>query len=76
MNRRKAKKKIKAKWRSYGLKRWPGNMSPREVDALYSFVTAELTKAIGQALDRAVLYGSGDGGLHTFPTGITRRLWG
>lgn len=74
MNRRKAKKQVKKKWRNYGLKRWPGNMSPRQVDAVYSFVTAELTKAIGQALDQAILYGSGDGGLHTFPTEMLRKL--
>ena len=75
MNRRKAKKQVKIKWRGYGLKRWPGNMSPRKVDAFYSFVTAELTKAIGRALDEAILYGSGDGGLHIMPQGFTRRLW-
>ena len=76
MNRRKAKKQVKKKWRRYGLKRWPGNMSPREVDNLYSFVTAEVTKAFCAALDRAILYGSGDGGLHIMPQGFTRRFGG
>lgn len=73
MNRRKAKKQIKKKWRRWGLKRWPGNSSPREVDLIYSLCSRELTAAIGEILDHAILYGSGDGGLHVAPAGIFRR---
>ena len=71
MNRRKAKKQVKKKWR---IRRWHGNATPRETDAVCSFAVNELAKAFGEALDRAILYGSGDGGLHIMPQGITRRF--
>lgn len=70
MNRRKAKKQVKKKWR---IRRWHGNDTPREVNAVCAYVAQEFTKAFGEALDRAILYGSGDGGLHIMPQGFTRR---
>ena len=71
MNRRKAKKQVKKKWR---IRRWNGNDTPREVNAVCAYVAQELTKAFCEAIDRAILYGSGDGGLHIMPQGITRRF--
>lgn len=70
MTRRQAKKKIKNRWR---LKSWPGNVSPREMDQICSYITNELAAAIGKAFEKAILYGSFDGGLHAVPEGITGR---
>jgi hypothetical protein len=63
VTRRQAKKRIRRKWH---IKRgdWPRDISPRDVDAVYTFVTRELANEFGKLLDRAILYGSGDGGLH------------
>ena len=58
MTRRKAKKRVKAKWRLYGLKHWPGNMTPRQVDLIYSTLISEFSAALAKALDDAILYGS------------------
>lgn len=70
MNRRKAKKRIKNKWR---IKQWPGNDDPRDVDTLYTMYAAYVKQKIAEALDHAILYGSCDGGLHVAPSGIFGR---
>lgn len=72
MNRRKAKKQIKKKWR---IRRWHGNDTPREVDRLLREYTEYLKRRILEEMDHAILYGSGDGGLHIMPQGFARRLW-
>lgn len=70
MNRRKAKKKVKRKWR---IDRWPGNADPREVDAIYSEVHRRFHEAFAKALDEAILYGSGRP--LPMPPGIMGRLY-
>lgn len=67
MNRRKAKKQIKRKHR---IDRWPGNMSPREVDAIYCFIKREFSKAFFAALDNAILYGASGPGHEANPGGL------
>ena len=60
MNRRKAKKRIKKKWR---LPSWPEHASPREVDRLLCALLKLCTADLGKALENAILYGTPDGGL-------------
>lgn len=65
MNRRKAKKAVKKKWK---IKKWSGNISPREMDALYSRVHAFMKAALIQVIDRAILYGDNQSG--NIPIGL------
>lgn len=65
MNFRKAKKRIKKKWR---IKKWPGNLPPRLVDDFYTKMFAALSTAI----DRAILYGDSD--QHKIPIGLTEDI--
>lgn len=67
MNRRKAKKIVK---RVHGIARWPGNMSPREVDAFCCFIKREFNKELFDALENAILYGASGPGRETNPGGL------
>ena len=68
MNRRKAKKAVKKKW---NIKKWIGNISPREVDAAYSKFHAYMKAALIEAIDRAILYGEEEKfASHEKPIGI------
>ncbi len=61
MNRRKAKKAVKKKWR---IKKWFGNADPRTVNALYEYAL----ECFKQELDRAILYGDNQSG--NIPIGL------
>lgn len=62
MNRRKAKKAFKKKWRSGGrialLKTVPKGFSVREADKVNEDFQATLLEKFAEALDKAVLYGT------------------
>lgn len=62
MNRRKAKKAFKKKWRSGGrialLKTVPKGFSVREADKVNEDFQAVFLKAVGNALEKAILYGT------------------
>lgn len=69
MTRRQAKKRVQKKWR---IQRgtWPAALSPRKVDAVLTMCTNYIKAKIAEALEHAILYGAGDGGLHVQPRGI------
>lgn len=64
MNRRKAKKRVKRKWR---LRRWAGNAEPRMVDIACTTAYVEIRAAVDEAFAEAILYGETFSKVRTIP---------
>lgn len=76
INRRKAKKAFKQKWRNRicFLKTVPKDMSPRAADRLNTIAEKDITEAIMKAMDDAVLYGFRREPPEELPDGLWPRL--
>lgn len=64
MNRRKAKKRVKRKWR---LRRWAGNAEPRMVDIACTTAYVAIRAAVDEAFAKAIEYGETFRQVRTIP---------
>lgn len=64
MNRRKAKKRVKRKWR---LRRWSGNAEPRMVDIACTSAYVAIRAAVDEAFAKAIEYGETFRQVRTIP---------
>lgn len=76
LNRRKAKKSFKQKWRNRirFLKTVPKGMSPRAADRINTIAEKAITEAIAKAMEDAVLYGFRREPPEELPDGLCPRL--
>ena len=76
LNRRKAKKAFKQKWRNRIrlLKTVPKGISPREADRINAIAEKDITEAIAKAMEDAVLYGFRREPPEELPDGLWPRL--